>query len=66
MGVACYYIDRRKSVHVPAVVSVAMSRRYASAPDVTRYVTAHVTVRKVIGHVTRPPARKQDTVSRSC
>ena len=66
MGVACYYIDRRKSVHVPAVVSVAMSRRYASAPDVTRYVTAHVTVRKVIGHVTRPPARKQDTVSGSC
>ena len=66
MDVAYYYINRQKSVHVPAVVSVAMSRRYASAPDVTRYVTAHVTARKVTGHVTRPPARKQDTVSRSC
>ena len=53
-------------MHVPAVVSVVMSRRYVSAPDVTRYVTAHVSVRKVTGRVTRPPARKQDTVSRSC
>ena len=57
-------VNRRESVPVPTVANTAIRRCYVSARDVRRYFTAHVTVRKATGHVPRPPARRQNIVSR--